>query len=145
MLKPQTKRLRLVLVLVLASVFVLGAAGISWLAYSFLSSDSSRNRASAIDCTLEWGRLAPFPPSAQQLAVSTHGSMFTREFRLSFAALPQDIEEWLQRSPGTREAIVTTPSPGVRHFQITPGGGAEFAEVTVDDAEHRVFIRVYWS
>jgi hypothetical protein len=40
---------------------------------------------------------------------------------------------------------VTTPSPGVRHFKITPGGGAEFAEVTVDDTQHRVSIKVYWS
>jgi hypothetical protein len=115
------------------------------LAYSFLSPDSSRNQASALDATREWGRLDPLPPSAQQLTIATHGSMFTREFRISFVAPPEDIEAWLKSSPGTREAIVTTPSPGVRLFRITPGGGAEFAEVTVDDALRRVSIHVYWS
>jgi hypothetical protein len=136
-MKTRTKRLLLVVALVLGSVLVFGAAGVSWLAYSI--------RASAIDCTVEWGRLAPFPQSAQQLTITAHGSMFTREIRTSFIAPPADIEEWLQSSPGTREAVVTTPSPGVRHFKITPGGGAEFAEVTVDDTQHRVSIKVYWS
>ena len=71
--------------------------------------------------------------------------MFTREFRTFFVAPPEDIEDWLQSSPGTREAVVTTPSPGLRHFKIKPGGGAEFAEVTVDDTQHSVSICVYWS
>jgi hypothetical protein len=137
-MKTRAKRL-------LAVGLVFGAVGVSWLAYSFLSPHSSRNRASAMDCTLEWARLAPLPPSAQQLTISTHGSMFTREFRASFVAPPEDIEEWLRTSLGTREAVVTPPSPGVRHFQIKPGGGAEFAEVTVDDTQHRVSIHVYWS
>jgi hypothetical protein len=144
-MKIRTKRLLVTLVLVLGSILVFGAAAASWFAYSFLSPDSSRNRASAIDCTLEWGRLDPFPPSAQQLTITTHGGMFTREFRTSFVAPSADIDEWLQIAPGTREAVVTVPSPGVRHFQIAPGGGAAFAEVIVDDTQHRVSIKVYWS
>lgn len=55
------------------------------------------------------------------------------------------IEQWLQQSPGTRETAPTTPSPGVRHFEITAGGGAQGADVTVDDTNHRVSIYVYWS
>jgi hypothetical protein len=129
----------------LAVGLVFVTAGVSWLAYSFLSPDSSRNRASALDCILAWGRLAPLPRSAQQLTVTTHGNAFTREFRTSFVAPPEDIEEWLQTSLGTCDAVVTQASPGVRHFQIKPGGGAEFAEVTVDDTQHRVSVRVYWS
>ena len=103
------------------------------------------NRQSAIDCTLIWGRLEAFPPSAQQFKIGAQGTMFTRAFRVSFIASPADIGQWLQRSPGTREAIPTTPSPGVRHFEIAPGGGAQHAEVTVDDTQHHVSICVYWS
>jgi len=103
------------------------------------------NRQSAIDCTLEWGRLAPFPATAEQFSITTHGNMFTREFRASFIASPDEIERWLKESPGTRQAVPTTPFPGVRKFQITPGGGAQFAEVSVDDAKHQVFIVVSWS
>ncbi len=138
-MKTRTRRL------FLPVVIVFGAAGASWLAYSLLSPYSSRNRSSAIDCTLEWGRLASFPSSAHQLTITTHGNMFTREFRTFFVAPPEDIEEWLQNSPGTREAVMTMPSPGFRRFKITPGGGAEFAEVTVDDIQHQVSIKVYWS
>ena len=141
-MKTRTKRLLLAAGLVFGGAFVLGVA---WLAYSFLSPDSARNRGAALDATREWGRLDPLPPSAQQLTITTHGSIFTSEFRTSFVAPPEDIEAWLENSPGTREAVMTRLSPGVRHFKITPGGGAEFAEVIVDDSIHRVSIRVYWS
>jgi hypothetical protein len=100
---------------------------------------------SAIRCTLEWGRLAPLPGSASEFTMMTGGSMFTREFRASFAAPAGDIERWLEESPGTRAARDTTPSAGVRHFEIAPGGGAQHAEVNVDDLRHRVSIYVYWS
>jgi hypothetical protein len=138
-MKPRTNRLIVALSLVLAGALAFGLGAAAWLTYSSLQ------RASAINATREWGRLAPFPALAQDLTVTTHGSIFTREFRTSFVAPPEDIEAWLQNSPGTREAVVTTAVDGVRHFQITPGSGAEFAEVTVDDTQHRVFIRVYWS
>jgi hypothetical protein len=144
-LKTRIKHLRLPVGFLLGSIIVFVAASVSWLAYSVLSPDASRNQAAALDCTLEWGRLAPFPPSAQKLTIAADGTMFTREFRSSFVALPEDIEEWLKSSPGTREAVETTPQLGVRHFQIKPGGGAGFAEVTVDETQHRVTIRVYWS
>lgn len=140
-MKTRTRRI----LLVLCGVFALGIGGVAWLDYTLFSPESSRNRASAIDCTLTWGRLAAFPASAQQFSITVHGSMFTRAFRASFIAPPADIEQWLQQSPGTREALPTTPSPGVRHFEIFPGGGAQHAEVTVDDTRHRVSIHVNWS
>ncbi len=98
-----------------------------------------------MDCTLEWGRLAPFPASAGTVTVTAEGSSFTRAFRSSFTAPAAEIETWLKDSPGTREAKLTKPSPGLRHFGIAPGGGAAHAEVTVDDTTHRVSIYVYWS
>jgi hypothetical protein len=100
---------------------------------------------SAISATLKWGRLAPFPSTAEQFSITTEGNMFTRAFRASFTAPPSDIEQWLQQSPGTREVSPTTPSPGIRRFQIVPGGGAQLAEITVDDTKNRVFIYVAWS
>ena len=113
------------------------------LVYWFLSPDSAYNQTSALETTLEWGHLAPLPTSAQQVVINTDGSMFTREFRISFVASAKDIDVWLRESAGTSKAIVTRPSPGVRNFQIIPGGGAEFAEVTVDDTVHSVYIHVY--
>ena len=56
-----------------------------------------------------------------------------------------DIERWLKDSPGTREATPDSPSPGKRHFLIKPGGGAQHAEVNVDDEAGTVSIFVYWS
>lgn len=92
-----------------------------------------------------WARLAPYPGSARELKATTEGSLFTRAFRVSFSAPAADIERWLKDSPGTREATPEHPTPGVRHFAIKPGGGAQHAEVTVDDASGTVRIYVYWS
>ena len=108
-------------------------------------SGTPSDKESAIRCTLEWGRLSPFPSSAQEFVITTSGNMFTRGFRASFTAPSADIELWLQQSPGLRGALPTIPSPRVRHFEIVPGGGAQHAEVTVDDTKHRVSIYVYWS
>jgi hypothetical protein len=118
---------------------------VAFAAYSVLSPESWLNRSSAIAATLEWGRLAPFPSSAKHLSISTSGGMFSRAFRVYFDAPEEDIDRWLQQSPGTRELMPTSPSPGIRHFQIEAGGGAEWAEVTVDDTAHSVSIYVYWS
>ncbi len=71
--------------------------------------------------------------------------MFSRSFRVSFSAPAVDVENWLQASPGTNEVIPDVPSPGRRHFAIKPGGGAQHAEVTVDDKTGHVSIYVYWS
>ncbi len=93
----------------------------------------------------EWARLAPYPASARGLRATTSGTMFTRSFRVYFSAPAADIERWLRDSPGTREATPDRPSPGKRHFAIAPGGGAQHAEVTVDDAAGTVSIYVHWS
>jgi hypothetical protein len=140
-MKTRTKRTLVLLLGVLA----LTIGGAAWLGFSWFSLDSARNRASAIDSTLSWGRLAPFPVSARKLSSTAHGTMFSRAFRTSFVAPAADIEQWLRQSPGTREVIPTTPTPGIRHFQIAPGGGAQHAEITVDDTKHQVFIYVYRS
>ena len=71
--------------------------------------------------------------------------MFTRAFRASFSAPIEDVEQWLRESPGTREATLERPSPSTRRFLIRPGGGAQWAEVTVDDSSGEVRIYVCWS
>jgi hypothetical protein len=128
-------------ILVLCAVSSVVAA----LGHELISPHSARNRASAIECTLAWGRFARFPASAQQLTISTEGGMFTRAFRVSFVAPSADIEQWLRQSPGTREVLPETASPYTRHFDIAPGDGAAHAEVTIDDTAHSVSIYVYWS
>ncbi len=102
-------------------------------------------RASAERAVQVWGRLEPFPTTAQEVKYMIAGSDFTRCYGATFFAPPEDIEEWLKSSPGTRETTPTTPSPGVRYFEITPGGGGNRANVTVDDQKHRVTIQVEWS
>jgi hypothetical protein len=98
-----------------------------------------------IRLTREWARLAPFPEGASNLEVSTAGGMFTRAFRASFQTSPPIIEKWLSDSPGTKEIEPDRSDSGVRRYRIHPGGGAQHAEVTVDDNSHVVRIYVDWS
>ena len=93
----------------------------------------------------EWARLAPYPASARNLRATTSGGMFSRSFRVTFTAQPRDIERWLRASPGPREATEERPALGKRHFDIRPGGGANHAEVNVDDTSGRVEVNVAWS
>ena len=140
-MKRRTRRI----LLTIAVTAGLVACGLAWIGFTLLSPNSARNRASAIACTQTWGRLAPFPPSATRPTIQVEGSIFTRAFRTSFMASPPDIERWLAASPGIGDAATTTPSTGFRRFVIKPGGGAQHAEVIVDDTDHRVSIYVYWS
>ena len=140
-MKSRTKR-----ILTASGILIaLSVAGITWVGFDAILGNAPLFRKSAIETTLLWGRLAPFPASAKELRIHTEGSSFTRAFRVSFIAPAGDIEHWLQESSGIRDAQLTSPSSGVRHFEIKPGEGAGWAEVTVDDNQHHVSVYVYWS
>lgn len=94
---------------------------------------------------LEWGRLAPFPESARDFRIQTEGSMFSRAFRVSFTAPIADIDRWLGESPGTRDVAPERPGANVRRFLISPGKGAQKAEITVEDSTGEVRVYVAWS
>jgi hypothetical protein len=105
---------------------------------------SQANRQSAINTTILWARLSPFPPQVRNLRVAGKGSMFTREFVISFDAPPKVIQQWIASSPGPSSATLTATG-SVTMYAITPGGGASFAEVKVDNSSGHVVIRSYWS
>jgi hypothetical protein len=113
--------------------------------YYVFSPNSPRNRKNVIQTVMKWGRLEPFPVREKELFIQSTGSMFTRGFRVRFHAPASKIEDWLKASPGTREAGPERPTSTTRKYFIRPGGGAQGAEVTVDDDTHTVMIHVYWS
>ena len=102
-------------------------------------------RKSMVACTLARGRLAPFPKSMHDFSICTKGSIFSRAFRASFRAEPDALQLWMLQSPGLKETRPDTAQPGVRKFVVEPGGGAMYAEVSVDEGTGQVRIYVYWS
>ena len=100
--------------------------------------------ASAINTAQTWARLAPFPATARELHVQTLGSMFTRQFKISFVAPKQDVASWIQMSPGPASAKQSADGSETV-YEIAPGGGATFAEVRVDPSTGRVRIDTFWS
>jgi hypothetical protein len=101
--------------------------------------------ASMISVTREWGRLAEFPKSATEFSIHTEGSMFTRAFRAEFVAPAPDLAPWIAASPGFSDAKVEQLGPHVKRYIIKPGGGAQWAQVEVNQSTGRVKIYVYWS
>jgi hypothetical protein len=94
---------------------------------------------------LEWGRLSPFPTSAANISIKTEGNSFTRSFRASFTAPKQDIQSWIQNSPGLKETTPDELSSNKVQYIISPGGDANQAEVTIDYGLNQVEIYVSWS
>ncbi len=119
-------------------------AVLSLAAWFLFADESPLNRASSIRTTLEWARLDPFPRSASHFHMQVLGNMFTRGFVADFDAPLPDINVWLTSSPGTR-AVIPVQEGSTRRYAISPGGGALFAEVIVDDATGHVHVRTYWS
>jgi len=102
------------------------------------------NQTSAIATASLWARVAPLPASVQNLQVGVEGSMFTREFVITFNATPSDIQRWIAASPGPASARRSV-SGTITTYAITPGGDAEFAEVKVDSSSGKVVIHSYWG
>lgn len=100
---------------------------------------------SMIKTTLEWGRLAPIPGSKSDFRISTEGGPFTRAFRSSFRLPKADLDKWIQASPGFSDAEKVEGNGSGDKYVIKPGGGAQYAEVTIDRGNGFVEIYVYWS
>jgi len=89
--------------------------------------------------------VAPLPVSMVKVHVEVTGSMFTREFRLTFRAQPDVVDEWLKSSDGILDAEMSKHANMLIKYAIHPGGGAQFAQVLVYPKIGQVEIRVYWS
>lgn len=101
-------------------------------------------RASGLEAAQQWARMAPLPDSASGLAVDTRGGPFTREFTIRFNAPRNDVNTWLDKSPGTSK-LKPMVDGNIRVYTVEPGGGAMHAEVMVDDDLGSVSIHTFWS
>jgi hypothetical protein len=102
------------------------------------------NYHSGLDAAKAWARLNDFPSTAPNVSVEATGSMFTREFTVTFVAPLEDINSWIDQSPGTKDGTPTIMG-SVRKYEIEPGGGAQRAELQVDDRTRTVKIKASWS
>lgn len=128
--------------LVVLFVIAVLVAGRIWLV---LDPNSPQNKASAIECVCEWARLNPLPVPNSAVHVETKGGIFTREFIVTFHGDMKSILQWLNASPGTQNAYRDIHSLKYERMSISPGGGAQFAEITISEQGTKVVIRAYWS
>lgn len=117
-------------------VLVIGSTGYFYLQHA--------NYHSALEATREWARLNDFPSSAANLTVAAQGNMFARELTVEFDAPLEDLDKWLDESPGTK-SVVPSMEGSVRRYNIQPGGGAQRVELELDENTGHVKINTYWS
>jgi hypothetical protein len=98
-----------------------------------------------LSITLEWGRLAPLPDSKNQFHIQTEGGAFTRSFRSSFYLSKEDLDGWVQASPGLQDAEIETVNNSTKKYIIKTAGGASYGEAVIDFDKCYVEIYVYWS
>ncbi|OGV58338.1 MAG: hypothetical protein A2X49_08920 [Lentisphaerae bacterium GWF2_52_8] len=67
---------------------------------------------------LKFGRLENYPQNAKNFKTATAGSMFTREFMVSFEANAADIQKWVEKSEGLKGI---TPDIYTKEHQYFPG------------------------
>ena len=129
------------------ALLLITAIAVSLICAACISSRRSQitpeERKQAMDATLEWGRLAPFPSSAREFTIEVEGGFFTRTFRSHFKAPKGDLDTWIKQSPGLMETEPTY-ADGKRKYTIKPGAGANRAEVTIAD-DGIVEIYASWS
>ena len=123
-----------------------GALGLTIALAGFLGYQlfSGRDAESAVR---EWGRLAPFPRTARDVTIKVGGSMFTRSFTGFFRDQTENIQSWLETSPGASHCEIAKIMQGASCV-LQPGGGAQHAEVAVirmSRGDRMVIFYVYWS
>lgn len=100
--------------------------------------------ANGLEAAQKWARMSALPETATCLHVETRGGPFTREFTIQFTAPSDDLNSWLNRSPGTSK-LNPVIKGRFRVYNVEPGNGAMHAEVTVDDGANLVVIHTFWS
>ena len=102
------------------------------------------NYHSALSTAKDWAQLNDFPTTTTNLTVDIEGSIFSREITIQFDAPIEDIKDWLNESPGTKD-IEPIINGSTHKYSIQPSGGAQHAEVILDVETEHVWINTYWS
>lgn len=132
----------LILVAMLGTLLFFGGLYAFTLANA-IDSHNPQTQEDMLQTTLEWGRLAPLPDNSSDFDIQAEGSPFTREFNCSFVTDRESLDAWIQVCPGLQDADITGGQ--TKTYDITPGGGAQFAQVVIDFDACTVRIHVYWS
>lgn len=93
--------------------------------------------------TEEFCRLDGFPSWRTDEQYENTGGIFTEGAKMSFNAPPEEIRQWIRRSPGLQEAT-TIGNEINRTFKVKPEK-ALFCEVKIDFEKGAVRIDSFWS
>lgn len=124
--------------LITAVVLIIGG-------WEVLSPNSHLNQRSAIGAALAWACLGPLPSDARHINVVKAGSMFTREFSVTFESSASNVSIWIGRSPGVAEVIPEKDADGWLLYKIQPCERAAHAELRISPDNTRVRIHAVWS
>lgn len=99
----------------------------------------------AIDTALKWGGLAELPHDAEVVKVATEGSMFSRQFIVTFKGNREGIDAWVKRGKDREKWEVYEDNSEFIKYYIRGRGGAIGGGLTVFKNEPKVIIDMSWS
>ncbi len=122
--------------IIVASI-VLIVAGVLIFSYSM--------NKSAWSTALLWSGINSLPTWASDKTIEAKGSMFTREFVITFTGTSAQIEEWTLNESAFRNISKEQIDKSNYRFVLKPQGGAQWAEVNINLIHKKITIRTYWS
>lgn len=105
--------------------------------------DLEESNNSARSAVTDWCRLAPFPSTRANEKIVVSGSSFTRGFEVWFTLSADELDGWIQNSPGLQDATVET-SGDITTYLIKPKDAA-YGLVRINKKTGEVYIKTYWS
>ncbi len=132
-------------------LIILVIAALAWAGFSVIHKDvggiSEEAKNSGIETALLWSGIDALPTWAQDIAIETNGSSFTREIVLTFTGEPQQVYTWfLDMSSLLHIPLTSNFDPDVWHtYTLDPQSGAQSASLSVHKSLGEVKISVSWS
>lgn len=103
------------------------------------------NNRSAWNTAFLWSGIKALPTWAVHDDIETQGTMFSRQFVITFEGNTKQIEEWVKIEPALQGLKSEDLGNSTYRYILRPQDGAQWAEVKIDFVNNRVTIRTYWS
>jgi hypothetical protein len=102
--------------------------------------DTPFNRHAAVEQARIWGHLAPLPVAQEALSFKVHGKPWQRQTELSFEAAPENVQDWVERSPGLSGLPRPHGAKGESSALLHEDGGQGSCKVTWGKGGRRIVL-----
>jgi hypothetical protein len=103
------------------------------------------NKSEVIKTAFDWGGLDDLPEKAYNVSVEQKGSMFSRQFIVTFKCPNNDITNWALKSHGMVNVESENLPDGSALYHIPGKNGSIGGTVKINRARGTVIVNMSWS